>query len=136
MGDYRHTQDVDAPAAQLFDYLADVGNLPKYFSAMTSATPAGDEAVRFVAEVEGDTQEGEAWFRVDRERQHLEWGSEGPNDYRGELDITGDDTSSTVSLSLHTEHAEGDRVEEGIASTLASVKSLVESGPAPGPTKD
>ena len=136
MGDYRQTQDVDAPAAQLFDYLADVSNLPNYFSAMTDATPAGDEAVRFVAEVDGHTQEGEAWFRVDRERQHLEWGSEGPNDYRGELDVTGDDTTSTVSLTLHTEHAEGDRVEGGIASTLASVKSLVESGPAPGPTND
>ena len=80
MGDYRHTQDVDAPAAQLFDYLADIGNLPNYFSAMTSATPAGDESVRFVAEVDGDTQEGEAWFRVDRERQFLAWGSEGTSD--------------------------------------------------------
>lgn len=134
MGDYEHSTDVTAPAAQLFAYLADVRNLPRYFTAMTSAEPAEGEAVTTAAEVQGVTREGEAWFRVDQSAQHLEWGSEGPNDYRGQLDVSGDSTSSTVSLSLHTVRVDSDEIDSGIRETLANVKRLVEEGSAPGPT--
>ncbi len=133
MGDYRRSQDVDAPAMQLFDYLSDVGNLPRYFTAMTSAEPAGNDAVRVVAEVDGTTQEGEAWFRVDRERQHLEWGSEGPDNYHGYLDVTGDAGASLVTVFLHTERHDSGDIDRGISQTLKTVKRLVETGPAPGP---
>lgn len=131
MGDYERKQQVAAPAQQLFDYLADVGNLPAYMDSMVSAEPAEGEAVRVTANVDGREYGGEAWFRVDRERQHLEWGSEGDNDYRGELDVTGDDERSEVTVTLHTEQAEGQRIEQGLEQTLANVQLLVETGPAP-----
>jgi uncharacterized membrane protein len=83
MADYERSQTVEAPAGALFGFLADVGNLPRYFEQMTSAEPAGAEAVRVTAEVDGREQEGEAWFRVDQEAKRVEWGSEGPNDYHG-----------------------------------------------------
>lgn len=134
MGDYEHSQDVDAPADRLFDYLSDVGNLPRYFTAMISAEPAGGEAVRVVANLNGTTREGEALFRVDRERQHLEWGSEGPSNYHGHLDVTGDSSTSAVTVSLHTERTESDQIDQGILDTLSTIKRLVETGPAPGPT--
>lgn len=131
MGDYQHSESVDAPAQQLFDYLADVRNLPKYFQSMTSAEPAEGEAVHVVADVEGTKRESEAWFRVDRDNQRLEWGSEGDSSYCGSLDVTGDDTRSTVELSLHTERVDADRIEQGVRQTLENVKSLVEQGSAP-----
>lgn len=46
---------------------------------MTGAEPAGQDAVRVVADLNGTTREAEAWFCVDRKRRHLEWGSEGPS---------------------------------------------------------
>ena len=61
----------------------------------------------------------------------MAWGSEGPNDYHGELDVTGDDTGSTVTLTLYTERGDGSQIDEGIKTSPASVKSLVESGEAP-----
>ena len=134
MGDYQHSVDVAAPAGQLFGYLSDVRNLPRYFSAMTSAEPAGDEAVHVAATTHGNTREGEAWFRVDQQRQHLEWGSEGPSDYHGRLDVSGDGATSSVTVFLHTERHDSGDVEQGIIDTLADVKRLVEAGPAPGPT--
>jgi uncharacterized membrane protein len=85
MGDYEQSRDVNAPAQALFDYLADVHNMPRYFSAMTSAEPAEGGAVHVTADVDGKEQEGEAWFKIDSDRMHLEWGSEGPNNYRGRL---------------------------------------------------
>lgn len=135
MGDYRKSQDVDAPAGQLFAYLSDISHLPRYFPAMTSAEPAGKNAVRVVANLNGTTREGEAWFRVDRERRHLEWGSEGPNDYHGSLDVDGDGRTSSVAVFLHTERHDSGGIEQGIADTLAAVKRLVEAGPAPGPER-
>lgn len=131
MGDYQKSQDVDAPAQQLFDYLADVRNLPKYFEAMTDAEPAQGEAVHVVADVHGTRRDGEAWFRVDHDGRHLEWGAEGGSGYRGGLDVTGDEAHSTVTVSLHTERVDSAELEEAIAGTLANIKTLVEAGPAP-----
>ena len=135
MGDYRKSQDVDTPAGQLFAYLSGISHLPRYFPAMTSAEPAGKDAVRVVANLNGTTREGEAWFRVDRERRHLEWGSEGPNDYHGSLDVDGDGSTSSVVVFLHTERHDSGGIEQGIADTLAAVKRLVEAGAAPGPER-
>jgi hypothetical protein len=50
MADYERSQTVEAPAGALFDFLADIGNLPRYFEQMTSAEPAGGEAVRVTDE--------------------------------------------------------------------------------------
>ncbi|MGI9158101.1 MAG: SRPBCC family protein [Marmoricola sp.] len=139
MGDYQHGKDVDAPADQLFDFLADVKNLPRYFTSMTSAEPAEGDAVHVKASEHGRTHDAEAWFRVDRGGRHLEWGSEGPSNYHGQLDVIGSATSSRVTVSLHTERADADAesgdIDAGIRETLATIKSLVESGPAPGPTQ-
>ncbi len=126
MGDYQRSQDVDAPADQLFGYLSEVGNLPRYFTAMTSAEAAGGEAVRVTADVNGNTEEGEAWFRVDPEHRHLDWGSKGPSGYRGSLDVTGDGGSSTVTVFLHTERHDSGDIDQGLAETLATVRRLVE----------
>ncbi|MFZ1115844.1 MAG: SRPBCC family protein [Propionibacteriaceae bacterium] len=131
MGDYEQSRDVDAPAQALFDYLADVRNMPRYFSSMTSAEPAEGEAVQVTAVVDGKEREGEAWFKVDRDRMHLDWGSEGPNNYHGRLDVTGDDAASRVLVALHTDNVEDQRIDQGLTETLDEVQRLVESGPAP-----
>ncbi len=133
-GDYERSQHVAAAADALFDYLADVGNLPTYFSAMTSAEPAEGEAVKVTAVVDGNEHEAEAWFRVDHEHKHLEWGSEGPNNYQGHLDVAADGDGSRVSVALHTEDAHNDRIEQGLADTLAAIARLVAEGPAPDNT--
>jgi hypothetical protein len=105
MGDHSGSAEVGAPAGQLFDYLGDISYLPRYFAAVTSAEPAGPDEVHVAADVDGVTREGEAWFRVDRERRHLEWGSEGPDNYHGYLDVTGDGATASVTVFLHTERA-------------------------------
>jgi uncharacterized membrane protein len=129
MADYERSQTVEAPAGALFDFLADVGNLPGYFEQMTSAEPAGGEAVRVTAEVDGREREGEAWFRLDREGRRVEWGSEGPNDYHGWLDVTDQGGGrSTVAVHVSTERVEDrpDEINQGLERTLENVKRLVE----------
>lgn len=135
MGTYESTTTVAASPDELFSYLSDVHNLPEYFAAMKTAEPAGAahgaappdaEAVRSVAVVEGQQVEGEAWFRRDADARSLSWGSEGPNDYHGELTVAAEGGNSTVSVRLVTEHAEGERIQEGLEQTLATIKEKVE----------
>jgi uncharacterized membrane protein len=139
MGDYEQTTTVSADADALFRYLSDVNNLPDYFAAMKSAEPAGGEAVHTVAEVDGTEREGEAWFTADEEARSIRWGSQGESHYGGELQVTGAQTGSQVTVRLHTEHDDVQAINNGLAETLAHIKRNVEAGadpdaPAPTPT--
>ena len=130
MADFTSTTTVDAGTEKLFDFLSDVGNLPRYFARMTSAVPGDGEEVHTAAKMpDGKESEGDAWFRTDSNDHTIEWGSEGPSAYRGMLSVTGDDTSSTVEVRLHTTRVpDGDtEVTQGIDETLANIKRLVEA---------
>ena len=81
---------------------------------------------RVLAEVDGQRREGEAWFTTDADDRSLRWGSEGPNDYHGELRVDGSGESAQVTVRLHTEHGEGARIQEGLEATLATIKQEVE----------
>ena len=115
-----------------YAYLSDVTNLPHYFPQMTKAQPVGDgNEVETAAVVSkpGEpqrTEEGTAWFTADDASHKVSWGSEGDNDYHGELDFDGDgDDACTVRLSLHTEH-DFDGIEGAIDKTLAAIKERLE----------
>jgi uncharacterized membrane protein len=131
MGDYEQTTTVSADPDALFSYLSDVNNLPDYFAAMKSAEPAGGDAVHTVAEVDGTEREGEAWFTADTEARAIRWGSQGPNHYSGELEVIGAPSGSQVTVRLHTEHADGEGIVEGLAETLDHIKRNVEAGADP-----
>lgn len=130
MAEHTGSTQVDASADALFDYLSEVGNLPGYFARMRTAERGEGEEVRTSAEVPGgQVVEGTAWFRVDQDAQRIEWGSEGPNDYHGHLDVDGEGASSTVEVHISTDRADdGAEVDQGIAETLASIKRVVEQG--------
>ena len=130
MSDYSGTTHVSLAPAALFDYLSDISNLPRYFARMTSAQKGdGDEVLTTAKMPDGTEVEGRAYFRVDSSAQRLEWGSEGPSEYSGSLDVAADGDGSTVSVTLNTSRThEGDpEVQQGIDETLASIKSQAES---------
>jgi uncharacterized membrane protein len=128
MGDYEHSTSVTAEPDALFAYLSEVSNLPDYFAAMKSAEPAEQQAVHTVAEVDGHEVEGEAWFTADHDARSITWGAEGPHNYRGELRVDGADGGSQVTVTLHTEHANGSDIDRGLEKTLLQIKQNVEGG--------
>ncbi|MBW0088575.1 SRPBCC family protein [Pseudonocardia sp. KRD-184] len=131
MGDHERSATVEAEPGVLFDYLSDVENLPHYFAAMRSAEPAGGEKVHTVAEVEGTEREGDAWFTAEEESRTIRWGAPGPHDYSGELEVTGAASGSQVTVRLHTEHVEDERIERGLEETLDAIKRNVEQDADP-----
>ena len=131
MPTYERSVQVEAAPGPLFAFLSDVGNLPRYFEQMTSAERLDGERVRTTAVIqpEGEEEqrvEGEAWFRVVEGEQRLEWGSEGPNGYQGELDVTPAGDGSEVSVRISTDRDEAEAIEEGLEGTLANVQRLGE----------
>ena len=128
MADYQNMTSVDVAPEELFDFLADVRNLPRYFPLMTSAARAGDgNAVQTQAEFpDGEVVEGEAWFDVDRAAGRIRWGSEGPRDYHGHLTVTGSDGGAQVHVVVSTARVESDDVQRGVDDTMANIKELFE----------
>ncbi len=133
MGDYEESTTVALPPSRLFDYLADVQNLPAYMPRLTSAEPTGGDRVEVTAHIdppggpERDVQ-GEAWIKVIQQGKKLQWGAAGPHDYHGELDVDSGPNAdtSTLTVRLHTERAEGDEIRRGLDETLKGIKSAVE----------
>lgn len=129
MGNFTGHTTVTASAESVFAYLADVSNMPSYFSRMTSARAGDGEEVHTTAKMPDGTEvEGEAWFRVDADAHRIEWGSEGPNDYHGHVDVTSDADRSSVEVHLHTTRVEDGNaeVQDGVRETLSNIKRLVE----------
>ena len=128
MADYDGRTTVSAPEDALFAYLSDVSKLPEYFSRMTEAHSTGAEEVHTQARMpDGQSVEGEAWFRVDEDAKHISWGSEGESDYNGFLDVTAvDGSSSQVQVHIHSPHVDDQQVQQGVDQTLATIKEKVE----------
>ncbi|ALG11868.1 hypothetical protein [Kibdelosporangium phytohabitans] len=122
---YHRTRTLLAGEDRVFEYLADVHNLPKYFDQMTHAKPLGDDKVAVEAEVDGEKERGKAWFRVDRTARRIQWGSES-SPYAGALDVTADQDRTVVDIELHTEHTAGDEIEQAMDATLDHIQQQVE----------
>jgi uncharacterized membrane protein len=122
--EHEHTQHVAAPPDRVFAALADVGNLPRYVPQVTAAERIDGEKVRVHARYEGHTQEGEAWFRTDDSERRIEWGSPSGN-YRGWIQVDGDEDGSRLTLFLATAH--GDAPDSEVMGTLDAIRRLVEA---------
>lgn len=121
---------VSAPSDTLFSYLSDVDNLPGYFARMKEARRTGGDEVHTVAQMpDGQEVSGEAYFRVDQTAKHIDWGSEGDNDYSGYLDVTDAGDGSSVEVHIHSPHGDdhADQIQHGIDETLAAIKEKVEA---------
>ncbi|QFU89369.1 Polyketide cyclase / dehydrase and lipid transport [Amycolatopsis sp. YIM 10] len=122
MPTYDHTGTVDVPAADLFGYLAEPGNLPDFLPAMTEAHREGGGQVHVEAEVRGEHVEGEAWLRVDETTRTLSWGAPGEGDYHGDLRVTETEPgTSEVTIRLHTERAGGEEIQRALEDAVATL---------------
>lgn len=127
MAEHEGTETVDAQPDALFDYLSDVSHLPAYFSRMTEASAGEGEEVHTAARMpNGEEVRGDAWFHVDDSARCIEWGSEGPNDYHGWLQVAEAPGGSAVEVHISTERVANGEVDRGIAETLANIKRIVE----------
>jgi ribosome-associated toxin RatA of RatAB toxin-antitoxin module len=138
MPEYQRSMTIEASPDDLFDFLSQVENLPKYFARLTEAHSATGDEVHVTAKLpaeatEGDgeqTVESDATFSIDADHRSLSWGTENEHHYRGELQVTPDQKGASVTVTLHTEH-DSAQINDGIDETLRNIKELVGSKPRP-----
>jgi uncharacterized membrane protein len=117
MAEYQQTQTIGAPAGEVFAWLSDVGNLPKYLPPVTDASvegPSGEggPGQRLRATLEypnGGSFDSEGYFSVDESARRMEWGAEVQRDYSGWLTVAeadGNSSEVTVHLSFGPRSAE------------------------------
>jgi hypothetical protein len=123
MATYTHAADADIAADTLFAFLAEPRNLPRYFPQMTAAEPEGGDTVHVEAEVHGERVDGDAWLHQHAAERRLEWGAEGPDDYRGELRVEEvAPGQSRITVSLHSvRDADGNEVQQGLEQAVAAL---------------
>ena len=140
MAEYEQTVKINAEPDAVFDFVSDVSNLPKYLPTTRHAETNGPDRVRVQGDVRGHSYDSDGFMTVDPVDYHMEWGSDGENQYRGSLDVedAGDGTCDvTVHLSFtprpdmarQMDQSSGDHdtaIHEGIAAALQSIKNIVE----------
>ncbi len=132
MGEYEQTTTMRAAPERVFDFVADVRNMPNYLPTTTGAEPQGEERVRVQGEAQGHRYDSDGYLRRDPEAKRLEWGSD-EGHYSGWLQVqeTGAGTSAvTVHISFRGRppgHAPNDeQINEGLAKGLRSIQNHVE----------
>ena len=141
MQEYERTQDISAPANEVFAWVSDVANLPKYLPPIKEAElKGGGDRLWLRGEIPDRGEfENEGYFRVNEEERRMEWGAEVSRDYSGELEVAeaGDgECEVTVRLRFGPHSVEGDIQEEsdedrdplaeGVEETLESIRRQIE----------
>jgi ribosome-associated toxin RatA of RatAB toxin-antitoxin module len=157
MQEYEQRETVAAPANEVFAWVSDVENLPKYLPPIKDAGIEGSaeggpgERVKMLVEIPDRGEfESEGYFDVDAEALTMRWGAEAGRDYSGRLTVAeaGDGQSEvTVHLSFGPRSVEGEiqedasegrnPLEESLGATLESIRRQIEEGsgklPPPSP---
>ena len=158
MQEYEQSKAVAAPANEVFAWVSDVENLPKYLPPIRDAGIEGSaaagspgERVKMTVEIPDRGEfESEGYFDVNAEARTMRWGAETDRDYSGWLTVAeaGDGQSEvTVHLSFGPRSVEGeiqedsgddrDPLEESLEATLESIRRQIEEGsgklPPPSP---
>ena len=139
MSDLTGSIQIAAPPQSVFDFVSDIGNLPKYLPTVKAASDAGTDMVNVTSVVDNEQHMGHGFFRTPGVDQPLTWGSDDQKDYEGSMLIEAAGGGSNLSMTLHinpppqdTENIEertGDftsQMQEGVNRCLQSIKNHVE----------
>lgn len=148
--EYEQSQAIDAPPEEVFAWLSNVDNLPKYLPPVVASSVEGPSAegvpgqrIRTTLEYPGGngTFEAEGYLAVDERERRMEWGAEEGRDYSGWLTVANHGKGGSevvVHLSFGEISVEPEIEEqtpedqhplaEGISATLESIRRQIEEG--------
>jgi uncharacterized membrane protein len=137
MASYQESMSISASADQVFDFIADIRNLPKYIPTTKSAQPddEGGERVQLQGEAKGHKYNADGYLRADRQNYRLEWGAD-ERYYSGHMEVQskGNNQSQvTVEITFKDNPPgadEGDKpsdadIREGLRKALESIQNQV-----------
>ena len=121
---------MDALAADVTDFVADIKNMPKYMPTTKKAEDAGKNRVRVAGGGDGFQYDSEGYLRRNKDTGTLEWGAD-EGTYSGlmSVDPDGDGSNVTIKLTFKGDKYKdipSDHVNEGLRTALESIKNEVE----------
>ncbi len=148
MAEYEQSQKIDVAADEVFAWLSDVDNLPKYLPPIKEAHIQGStvedkpgKRLYLRGEIPDRGEfENEGYLDVDQEAREMKWGAEVARDYSGWLTVAEDGDGSLATVHLHfgeqsvegeiEEESNEDRhpLQEGLTQTLEFIRSQIEEG--------
>jgi uncharacterized protein YndB with AHSA1/START domain len=149
--EYEQGRAIDAPPEEVFAWLSEVENLPKYLPPVVDSRVVGHSAegvpgqrIRTKLEYPGEggsTFDAVGYLAVDEIERRMEWGAESGRDYSGWLTVGnhGEGGSEVVVHLSFGERSAGPGIEErspegrdplaeGISATLESIRRQIEEG--------
>ena len=93
--DRKITMEVDPD--HVFDFVSEPRNLPQFLPTVEYAEKLEDDRIRIKGKSHGHAYDSEGFFRVDRHKRYVEWGTEGDRAYSGWLQIREGDATNLAS---------------------------------------
>lgn len=130
-GDYEETLAIDAEPENVFAFVADVRNLPKYLPTTKSAKSTGEDRVEVNGSAAGHDYSAEGFLRADESAMRMEWGAD-EDYYSGWLQVRPADDGSEVTVHISMRgptpggRGEGpspEDVREGLRKGLESIRN-------------
>ena len=119
---------VNAPSDAVYDFVADIQNMPKYIPTTKKAEKQGEDRVRVQGGGDGFQYDSDGYLRRNSQSNRLEWGAD-EGHYNGWMSVDEDGEGSNVTIHLTFKNQEGipsQHVDEGLQTALASIKNEVE----------
>lgn len=139
MSHYESQTVVDAEAKQVFEFVKDPQNMPKYLPTVHSAQPQGPGRVEVEGEAGGHHYDSDGWFKIDDQEMTMTWGSDGEHKYAGQLFVKPEGRGSRIQVSLDFEPNPGEEqsfkqqmgsrdatIKNGLDKSVQSIKNLCE----------
>ena len=131
MGNYQKSITINATRQQIEDYVSNVKNLPKYLATTKNAEPQQGERVRVQGQSPtGQTYDSDGYFRMDKSRNRMEWGSDGEHQYSGWMEFKDASSSSSqpTEVTVHLSITPPKRMKEGMEQREGSADTAIEEG--------
>lgn len=141
MHEYEHALTIQALPQDVFNFISDVRNLPKYLPTVHDAVPLPGGRVRVAGVAAGNPYDSDGFLHIDKSRRRMEWGSDGENQYRGWMEVRemagGHAAEIIVHLSFEPrpeqaqqfieQTGDADRtIQKGLEAALESVQNILE----------
>jgi len=140
--------DIDAPADEVFSFVTEAANMPKFLPTLDEAVAIGDNKIRMKGEVDGHKYDTIGWFQVHEFNRTMLWGAEGMNNYSGDLEVLDQHGSCVLVINLKFEamndlpeearsklKAHEPEIQKGLEQSAQNVKSICEESKVRGREK-
>jgi hypothetical protein len=136
MSEHQSSIVIVANPDKVFDFVANINNLPEYLPTVHKASLIADERIRIQGEAAGHQYDDRGYFCANRETRKLEWGSDRESNYNGWVKVDQGEDPSSAYLTVHISYGKSTQnqqgidwdnvINEGVSKTLQSIKNICE----------